>query len=531
MSQHNLEALVVLESSSTNFSINSLDQRHARILPILFQDKIQLPLRNKESCEIGDDTLEKLLRSLHRFVVISSDYGVNQENITVVASPGVAQISNFATLKTKVMEQLKLNIIPLDRHTENTIYVHGLASAFHHASGLFIDMKFSSTTFNWIYARSEIRSGPHEVSIPYGFGNLVPVMEKGHDEQEAKTKEIAEAVQRAMAQLDIPEEVQNNAKRRGGFKLYVCGVGVRSLTYWLLCQHPRYPVSIASGFAQTPERLHKDWATVDWESFKKNSNMSETTRLRTKASIFLNYSIYEALPRIRKILYTENNMRDGILFNMLPSSITSQDPLIVATAPYALPGAPELTAVLQNALPSSTPEVITQRLAPALANSAYIHSSYPREVQSNASMLVATSGVLASANGLSHTMRALLGLALANRWGGETTSRLRPVRKSFLAVPPEKELAWWALYLGHVMHLVGGAFPGAHVRSEVIDLYVDNETDNGFTLNIIAHERSVFGNNPIVQQRIERLPHKIDALAVEFAFTVPEVTIKIRTEK
>lgn len=522
-----LESLVVLESSWTSFTINSLDPRHARILPILFQDKISLPLRNKDGAHLLDETRSLLITSLKRFVTISGDYGVAPENITIVASPGVTQIDNFESLRSEVKSQLKLNIHALDRRTENKVYVHGLAAAFHHASGLFVDMKFSSTTFNWIDAKDEIRSGDREVSIPFGFGNLAPVMEADQDVQEAKTQEIAEAVRQAMDSLDIPPSLTNVAERRGGHKLYICGVGVRSLTYWLLCQHPRYPVSLASGFAQTPERLCNDWASVDWESFKRNSNMSETTRLRTKSSIFLAYSIYEALPSIRKILYTENNMRDGILFNMLPSNITAQDPIIVATAPYALPGALKLTSVLRNALPSNTPEVISQRLALALSNASYIHSSYPREVQSNASMLVATSGVLAAANGISHTMRALLGLALSNRWGGETTSRLRPVRKAFLAVPPERELAWWALYLGHVMHLVGGAYPGAHVRPGVIDLSVKNETERGFTLSVVCHKDNVFGHNPIVQSRIDKLPVKIEALAAEFAFTVPEVVIEV----
>ena len=122
--------------------------------------------------------------------------------------------------------------------------------------------------------------------------------------------------------------------------------------------------------------------------------------------------MFESLPYIKSVYFSEGGVREGTLYSILPREIRGQDPLIIASRPYAPLLVDKYSALLMTALPENDiPEIIYKRIVPALANLAFVHASYPKELQPTAALHIATRGIVAGCHGLSHVARALIGIA------------------------------------------------------------------------------------------------------------------------
>ena len=132
------------------------------------------------------------------------------------------------------------------------------------------------------------------------------------------------------------------------------------------------------------------------------------------------------------------------------------------------------------------PEIVWKRVAPTLCNLAFIHASYPKELQPTAALHVAITGIISGCNGISHEMRALIGIALCYRWGGnipETEEHfLESMENVILNQYDEnskknlrmaKRIIWWTKYIGTFMYVICGVHPGGNIR------------DNLFKFNVI----------------------------------------------
>lgn len=186
-------------------------------------------------------------------------------------------------------------------------------------------------------------------------------------------------------------------------------------------------------------------------------------------------AILDTLMPIRKVLFSQGGVREGVIFHSLPAEIRMQDPLMVATQAFRPKSYDSYYELLARSLPSyfdpknisKVPDVIRTRLLWPVVNSAFVHSSYPKELQAFVAMKIALTGIISDAHGLSHEVRALLGLALSQRWGGETPDK--SLRHQLLSLLSNRQLGWWALYVGHVMHVIGGVYPGGTVRDREDD--------------------------------------------------------------
>lgn len=208
---------------------------------------------------------------------------------------------------------------------------------------------------------------------------------------------------------------------------------------------------------------------------KKLFRVSERRAHQLPAVMLLVRAILESLPPIRKVLFSQGGVREGVLFHDLPRELRMQDPLFVATRELQPKSADRYHELLVQTLPPFietvtspsqflVPDVIRDRLLRAIANTAFVHSSYPKELQPLAALNIAITGAIADTHGLSHEVRVLLGLALSQRWGGEIPDK--GLRDSMISILAIRKLAWWALYCGHLMHVIGGVYPGGTVRDK-----------------------------------------------------------------
>jgi hypothetical protein len=121
------------------------------------------------------------------------------------------------------------------------------------------------------------------------------------------------------------------------------------------------------------------------------------------------------------------------------------------------------------ALPSNVPRIILNRILPALVSLSYLHARLPKEVASIAALHSMTIGQLAAAPGITHNIRAGIALGLCARWGSEIADRGEMARYEDVA----GDLAFWCIYCGRVLAILGVVYPTGEIRHEKVWLAVE----------------------------------------------------------
>jgi retrograde regulation protein 2 len=537
-----LRAIIDIGSNGIRFSISSVEPTQARILPCLFQDRAAISLfdalhssfntSQENTRDIGEtsttvdrhsislDTIEEVIKSLVRFKAICRDFGVPDANVRVIATEATREAPNSVEFRQALAKATGWDVLLLSKSEEGRTGAYGVASSFFEVQGLFMDMGGGSVQISWITCKDgKLKMSETPVSLPYGAAALTRRLVR--EPRESLSQELKTKLKTAIAAIDIPESLKKAADESGGFKLYVCGGGFRGLGHVLLATHEAdpHPLPIINGFACTGADIsHIAQTSVLQQAFEKGPKkifrVSSRRASQLPAVALLVSATFEVFPHIRKVLFSQGGVREGALFHDLPSSIKSQDPLLVCTKPYAPLLASRYVEVVLQAVPESAPKVIRERIVKALANVAFIHSSYPKELQPWAGLNIASTGVISGCHGLSHEVRALLGVALCQRWGGELPNR--SLKDAFIHITNPTRLAWWACYCGHIMHVIGGVYPGGNVRDHVISLRTRDVTADGFTLVMDVVKDSIRINAPMVRARIEGLEKRLKRTRKEF---------------
>lgn len=475
--------------------------------------------------DISDAIIEDVCKTLIRFKAICRDFGVADESVRVVATEATREAPNSQQFRDAILKATGWPVSLLSKSEEARSGAYGVASSFFEIQGLFMDLGGGSTQLSWISCKDgEFKMSDTPVSLPYGAATLTKRLQRSSREE--LFAEIKVRLEAAVKTIKIPDELQKAADITGGFKMYVSGGGFRGLGHLLLARNEKeepYPLPIINGFSCSCQDIatlveEEAKAATDSPQKKKIFRVSERRSQQLPAVTLLVSAALQAYPPIRKVLFSQGGVREGVLFHDLPRAIRVQDPLYVATTQFAPVCAQQYVEILRKAVPAFAPGVIDRRIVPCLVNLAFVHSSYPRELQPVSALNIAATGVISGTDGLSHEVRALIGLALCQRWGGELPDKI--ARERLIAVVHPRRLAWWALYVGHLMHVVGGVFPGGTVRgsrSGLLDIEVrDTGKENGFKLIIKASATDPQTSAPMVKARINNLEKKLKKLTKEF---------------
>ncbi|GMF82741.1 unnamed protein product [[Candida] boidinii] len=180
---------------------------------------------------------------------------------------------------------------------------------------------------------------------------------------------------------------------------------------------------------------------------------------------------FESLPKIKTVHFSEGGVREGVLYSMIPNSIKIEDPLLTATRPYAPLLSDNYWDLLKTGLPTiGVPDEVAHRVVPALCNIAFVHCSYPKELQPTAALHIATTGIISGSHGLSHKIRALIGIACCERWGADIPpieeSYYKKLEKLVLEADSDngESLLYWTKYCGKMMYVICGIHPGGNIR-------------------------------------------------------------------
>jgi len=390
----------------------------------------------------------------------------------------------------------------LAKEEEGRVGALGVATSLGRVEGLVMDLGGGSTQLTWL---TSTRDGSIRmpqvgaVSMPFGAAALTrrlgEAQREGHGAPERFANEVKETIRRAYDSLEVPPELKQLANNQGGFALYLSGGGFRGWGFVLMSQHAvqPYPIPVINGLVVKRQDF-LDTASVQAAVLDSTSNddnddaifrVSQRRASQVPAVAFLVKALSEALPQIKEVRFCQGGVREGHLFSKLPDSIRSESPIEVATRPFASPASPHFARLLAASLPpspSSSPSSLDKaRTSPrtlfppallaALSNTLNHFSTHPKDIRAASALRSTTTGALASAHGLAHEERAILALALCERWGGGADlppSDIAFYRSVQALVGPWA--AWWALYLGRVGALIGAVYPSGRAGGEALAL-------------------------------------------------------------
>ncbi|KAF3903614.1 hypothetical protein AA313_de0204564 [Arthrobotrys entomopaga] len=497
-SPQHLHAIVDIGSNGVRFSITTLHPSTARTLPTLYSDRAAISLYDAQfqystlshshiNSPIPDHTIKEITQTLLRFRSICEAYSVPPSHIKLIATEATRTAPNSLQFRQAIETATGWTVTLLQKHEEGTIGALGIASSFASVEGLVMDLGGGSTQLSYMISkRGRLQTANQAISLPFGAAALTKKLQTAITlaAVDATGTHIREQLSKAVETLNLPPELtkktqhsggnndgdsnsEGEGEGEGGITLYLSGGGFRGFGYLLMAQQDKltpYPIPIINGFTVSRSRftalaskIGVELSTHQREQLGEKFRISDRRSGQVPAVAFLIRNLMECLPLIKEVVFCQGGVREGYLYDTLPETVRAGIPLVIATEVYAPPGAREVARVMNDALPKSTPEVFWMEIVPALANVMYFHGGVGREGRAASGLHFTTTGVLGgSVHGLTHVERALLGLVLCARWGGEVSES---GFKDRLEGVVGEEMAWWARYVGAVADAVGAIFP------------------------------------------------------------------------
>jgi retrograde regulation protein 2 len=374
----------------------------------------------------------------------------------------------------------------LAKEDEGKVGALGIASSFSDMQGIVMDLGGGSTQITWMIAHEGniVTSPKGAFSFPYGAAALTRRLKelkagKSKHEADRARAELRQEMKTnfldAYNKLEIPKRLIEKAKSEGGFPLYLSGGGFRGWGYLLLYQDQvhghHYPISLINGYSAHKEQFENTEALKEVaKAAHRIFRVSDRRRAQVPAVAFLVNVLAEALPHgIKEAHFCQGGVREGILFQELTPDIRREDPIEVATAPFARPSARAIGSLLLHAIPKPSeidskrfPESIGFYVIRALANVLYVHSVMSKETSSTAALYSTSTGLMSTSHGVSHSDRALLALMLEERYQGELPPREADF-KSRLSQLLTPEAVWWTRYIGKVAFLISRVYPAGFI--------------------------------------------------------------------
>jgi retrograde regulation protein 2 len=435
---------------------------------------------------IPDPVIKNVVAGLLRFQIICADFGIPSSCIRIIATEAARTAVNCAEFLKVILKATGLSVQLLAKEDEGKIGALGIASSFSEMEGIAMDLGGGSMQITWLMSHAGIitMSPKGAFSFPYGAAALTQKLDeltKGKSRKEAKRamerlrEEMKTNFLQAYIGLEIPKDMVERAKQQGGFKLYLSGGGFRGWGYLLLYQNQteehHYPISIINGFT-VPKLEFTDTEKLKQvaHTAQKIFRVSDRRRKQVPAVAFLVNVLANELPHgIKEAHFCQGGVREGVLFQALPPSIRKQNPLTMATTPYAKVSAPRIAELLLNAIPKYTganskqySDLVSVDIIEALANTLYVHSVMSKGSSSTSALYSTSTGLLSSTHGVSHSSRALLALVLEESYGGELPPRETRF-KSYLRDILEAKDVWWTCYIGKVALLIRRIYPSGFV--------------------------------------------------------------------
>lgn len=447
-------------------------------MPTVYQDRCDISLFDAQYLDgskrpIPQDIIENVVSALLGFKRTCEDFGVPTERIRIVATEATREAINSQEYRDRIKSATGWTVELLPKEEEGRIGAMGIASSFASIKGLALDLGGGSIQLTWIISQDgEVRISPRgSISFPLGAAALMrllgdPVTPSA---QEQLQREIALNFRQAIIDLELPPTMVEDASKNG-FTLYLSGGGFRGWGHILMSMHAisPYPIPIINGFRVPRSEFSPESSELILDD--KTFRISARRASQVPAVKLIILALIESVPAISNIFFAQGGVREGLIFSALPPSIRAEHPLVVASQTYAPTSTSIFIDLLQSLLPSPTgasspaeTSLFSSSFLTSIIHLSFTHSPLPKDIRSSAALRSTTSGLLANAHAISHHERALLGLILCERWGGELSPSDGQFYTTLVAIVGA-EYGWWAKYIGRAMQGLGNLFPAGLVR-------------------------------------------------------------------
>ncbi len=288
-----------------------------KVTPRLGQDIATTGMLPQQAIDIA-------LRGLKRFVLLLEDLAV--EDVETVATAAVREATNGPDFIAMV-ERLGLSPRVISGEEEARISANGVIGAFPGSAGIVADLGGGSLEL----VRISDGDIDHATSLPLGTLRLPPY--------------------RADNPVDMRKALEKQLKRGGWDEeqerpLYLVGGTWRAMAVFAM-QERKYPLTDPHGFeldAKAAQKLARKLAGLDTARLEA---MDRITGLRAgslpDAAILLQAMLKRLAPT--GVVFSSWGLREGLLYDRLPTHEKAQDPLLAGAAIFAAQrGAPLVLA-------------------------------------------------------------------------------------------------------------------------------------------------------------------------------------------
>ncbi|CAG8448450.1 10689_t:CDS:2 [Acaulospora colombiana] len=479
--------VVDIGSNGIRFGLVSSLQRH---LPTVYEERAPISLfeaqhsseLDSEPTSIPEDIIDDVVNCLQRFKYISKQYGI--DDVRVVATEATRIAPNSKDFRDRILKATGWEVEILSEIDEARISGMGVVATYHGVEGLVMDMGGGSVEMNYIIHRPKesgnINMSSSPINIPYGAAALTNRLKREDTPQKRSDlfEKIKGELRENFSKLNPPEEI----RRDGGYNVYMCGGGLRSLGYLSMSEteykmskkssndKAAYPIPIINGYGTPAEELakiikrlvpvHDPLVTKDQsvQDIFPKANPFRISKRRAKlipAACFLLEAVMEVVP-LKYVYFCEGGVRQGKCFDLMPEVQRQKDPLETFILSHQFNprfDVQHLLAIVKSGIPSVFYDVLDyndsinnsirkpnrlDRLFPNLLYLAHWSMNLAKESRPIAAFnLPLAGGLLCNAPGLSHIDRAILSWCLMWRYHQDASgSKSGGVENDVSAIDP-----------------------------------------------------------------------------------------------
>ena len=488
-----LKGLVDMGSNGIRFSISDMSSSTARIMPTLFQDRCGISLYDAQystghKTPIPKETIDEVIAALSRFRKTCLDFQV--VDVRIVATEATRNASNSTEFCQTIESETGWKVEMLAKEEECRIGATGVAISFSSIRGLVMDLGGGSVQLTWILSEGgDVHTCQQgAVSLPYGAAALKRLLEEAETHGKHAVQNLHDSMieqfKQAIEDIKIPPVLMEVKPSQSGLPLYLSGGGFRGWGYVLMCSDlvQPYPIPIINGYTVATSSFSPSSAQLKFNVDNSIFQISSRRASQIPAIAFLITALLAALPTVSNVQFAQGGLREGLLFSELPSSVRSQHPLVTATSRFAPPllSTEALITLLKCAVPKESHDFDIELPSfllniPFLTGAIHLmnaHAPVPKDIRAAAALHSTTSGILADSHGLAHLDRALLGLILCERWGGELSSIDKGLFDKMQEFVGDKQ-SWLAKYVGIMLRGIGETYPAGISRPSEKSLALD----------------------------------------------------------
>ncbi|KAL7820004.1 Ppx/GppA phosphatase family domain-containing protein [Trichoderma gracile] len=491
-------------SNGIRFSITSLAPPRTRLLDPVYTAREAISLFDALTpCADGlafpAATIESVASAIARFHHLAVSHDVPPEHIMVLATEAMRRAANAPDMLDAIADATGgLSVSILDPPVETLLgAVMGSRSGLGGVPGgaLFLDLGGGSVQMTWVDTSAqdyEMEAALAGGSLPYGAAKLMRVLQENPEHvQAAETANLRDGLRDLFAQLCArfpaleairaaneergeQQQQQQQQQERPLVDVYMCGGGFRGYGSMLMHDDPinPYPISSSNTYAVRGSRFKETGRMLQLNASHEGKifGLSKRRRQQFPAIAAVVDAFVQAVPYLGWVTFCGGSNRQGALMMKLPREIRESNPLDVLANPKDDAEKQVFQAILSKLADSLPPD-----LAPATttiptifttgAGTLFVREIWRRgghDADANASSALHDAVSRdADCPGLTHLVRALLGVGIAARWGGGLGPLDAQLHRGLQGILDDRAAgaAFWAQYLGAVAGALAAVFP------------------------------------------------------------------------